>query len=98
MTHQVFNKDDITDSYNLNELLGAHNNGIPVCDFIPIITLNDPVLQKWKDWFTQKRISWAVTLHKKNGNCTLWKKDERFTPLEIGAERKKLGVRWFIEE
>ncbi|GAG90776.1 unnamed protein product, partial [marine sediment metagenome] len=65
--------------------------------FIPIIRFSDSALPKWKENFIKKKIPWAVTPHRKCGHCTLWKVDERLTPVEIDAERMKKGVNWFRE-
>ena len=98
MTHQVFDKSDILDSYKLDEFLASYNVGAPICDFMPNVRLNDLDLQKWKDSFTKDGIPWVVTLHRDGqGKCILWKLDERLTPVEIDAERMKPDVNWFQE-
>ena len=96
--HQILNQNKIIDSYKSDELLAAYNVGAAVCDFLPCITLNDPILQTWKNWFTQKKASWLVTSHRNRPfMCTLWKLDERLDTAEIEAERSKAGIRWFAD-
>ena len=95
---QILNQNKIIDSYKSDELLAAYNVGALVCDFIPVISLNDPILQRWKNWFTQKNAPWIVTSHRNRPfMCVLWKLDERLNQGEIESERRKFDVRWFRE-
>jgi len=93
---QFFDEGEIIDSYRFDEFWALHSiEGSPICDFLPHISMTDPDLQKWKDWFTKKKQPWVVKL--KGMLATLWKLDQRLTPREIDAERRKPGVRWFVE-
>ena len=66
----------IVKSYQLGGLLTAKRFGKRIGDFLPDI---DPtskteakILAKWQDWFTFKRVPWAVTRPKLN-QYKLWK-------------------------
>jgi len=90
----IFNPDDIIDSFRANEL-----DGHVLWDILP--RENSPTskgLKKWQQDFTRGGVPWALTKNKNDKYWTLWKIDQRLNEAEIKAERKKPGVNWFADK
>ena len=66
----------VLDSYKLGGILVAKAHGKRIGDFLPDIKADVKadlkILDKWKVWFTFKRVPWAVTRPKLN-QYKLWK-------------------------
>ena len=77
----VFEEDQIIESYRLEDLLKARDNGEELCHWQPFLEWEEYLLTRWKQWFTFKTVPWAVTFT--NGKCYLWKIDEEDPELRI---------------
>lgn len=89
-----FGGDPIIDSYRVDELLMLRSQGKRISDFLSDINSSieeQAILKSWTDWFTFKKVPWAVT---KGRRYRLWKIWEGMTDKEMREKERDPTIHW----